>query len=68
MAIVIKNNFNSLKEDFKKDTGKKAEDNLELYTHYVSARFADMIYQMNVHILQKISNLSQEIAFDLKQK
>jgi hypothetical protein len=32
MAIVIKNNFNSLKEDFKKDTGKKAEDNLELYT------------------------------------
>jgi hypothetical protein len=46
--------YNEFRDDFMKDTGKKAEENSEMYAQYVTARFADMNHRL-------LSNLSNEI-------
>jgi len=55
--------FNEFKDDFSKDTGKRAEEDLALYAQYVSARFADM----NHRLLNNLSNEIQELQKVLKK-
>ena len=54
MFIGSRSRFNEFKEDFLQDTGKKAEENIELYTHYVTARFTDqnhaLLKQLSIEI------------------
>ena len=64
MAIFgFNNRFNEFRDDFLKDTGVKAEDNMSLYTQYVAARFADQ----NNKIMVSISNEIQELHKVLKK-
>ena len=58
------NRFNEFREEFLKDTGvKNVEDNLELYTQYVIARFADQ----NHYLLKELSNEIQDLYKVLKK-
>ena len=58
------NRFNDFRNDFLKDTGvKNVEDNLELYTQYVIARFTDQ----NHRLLSNLSNEVQELYKVLKK-
>jgi hypothetical protein len=58
------NRFNEFKEDFLKDTGaKNIEDNMELYTQYVIARFTDQ----NNRLLSNLFNDVQELYKVLKK-
>ena len=58
------NRFNEFKADFLKDTGvENVEDNLELYTQYVIARFTDQ----NNRLLSNLSNDVQELYKVLKK-
>ncbi|MGF7074764.1 hypothetical protein [Mucilaginibacter sp. 3215] len=52
----IQNNFNNLKDDFKKDTGKNADDNIELYIAYFNARMTDRIMQTNHIMVNELAN------------
>jgi len=63
MFIGSRNRFNEFKDDFIKDTGKKAEDNIELYTQYVTARFADQ----NHALLKELSIEIQDLYKVLKK-
>jgi hypothetical protein len=64
MAIFgFSNRFNEFRDDFLKDTGLKAEDNMSLYAQYVAARFADQ----NNKIMVSISNEIQELQKVLKK-
>ena len=56
--IGSRNRFNEFKEEFIRDTGvKNVEDNIELYTQYVIARFADQ----NHRLLNDLNNQIQEL-------
>ncbi|HEX2395130.1 MAG TPA: hypothetical protein VHI78_07280 [Bacteroidales bacterium] len=55
--------LNEFKDDFIKDTGKRAEDDMALYVQYVTARFADM----NHRLLNNLSNEIQELQKVLKK-
>jgi hypothetical protein len=55
--------FNEFRDDFIKDTGKHAEEDMSLYTQYVTARFADM----NHRLLSNLSNDVQELQKVLKK-
>ena len=58
------NRFNEFKDDFLRDTGvKNVEDNLELYTQYVIARFTDQ----NHRLLSNLTNEIQELYKVLKK-
>ena len=65
MAFIgSQNRFNEFTADFLKDTGvKNVEDNLELYTQYVIARFTDQ----NHRLLNNLSNEVQELHKVLKK-
>ncbi|MCX6301430.1 MAG: hypothetical protein NTW82_04540 [Bacteroidia bacterium] len=63
MFIGSRNRFNEFKDDFIKDTGKKAEENIELYTQYVTARFADQ----NHALLKELSIEIQDLYKVLKK-
>ena len=65
MAFIgSQNRFNEFRTDFIKDTGvKNVEDNLELYTQYVIARFTDQ----NHRLLNNLSNEVQELHKVLKK-
>jgi len=63
MFIGSRNRFNEFKDDFIKDTGKKAEENIELYTRYVTARFADQ----NHALLKELSIEIQDLYKVLKK-
>ncbi len=63
MFIGSRNRFNEFKDDFIKDTGKKAEDNIELYTQYVTARFTDQ----NHALLKELSIEIQDLYKVLKK-
>lgn len=52
----IQNNFNNLKQDFKKDTGKDADTNIELYIAYFNARMNDRIMQYNHILVTELAN------------
>lgn len=52
------NRFNEFREDFIKDTGvKNIEENLELYTQYVTARFADQNHRMLSNLVNELQDL-----------
>lgn len=55
--------FNDFKDDFLKDTGKRPEDDMQLYAQYVTARFTDM----NHRLLNNVSNDIQELQKLLKK-
>lgn len=57
------NRFNEFRDDFLKDTGVKAEDNMSLYAQYVAARFADQNHRM----LTTLSNEIQDLYKVLKK-
>ena len=58
------NRFNELRDDFVRDTGiKNVDENIGLYTQYVSARFADQ----NNRLLNTLSNEIQELYKILKK-
>ena len=65
MAFIgSQNRFNEFKADFLRDTGvKNVEDNLELYTQYVIARFTDQ----NHRLLGNLTNEIQELYKVLKK-
>jgi hypothetical protein len=65
MAFIgSRNRFNEFRDDFLKDTGaKNVEDNMELYTQYVTARFADQ----NHSLLKELSNEIQDLYKVLKK-
>jgi len=65
MAFIgSRNRFNEFREDFLKDTGvKSVDDNLELYTQYVIARFADQ----NHRLLNELTNQIQDLYKVLKK-
>ncbi len=55
--------FHEFKDDFFKDTGKRAEEDMALYAQYVAARFADI----NHRLLSNLSNEIQELQKVLKK-
>ena len=65
MAFIgSQNRFNEFKADFLRDMGvKNVEDNLELYTQYVIARFTDQ----NHRLLSNLTNEIQELYKVLKK-
>jgi hypothetical protein len=65
MAFIgTRNRFNEFREEFIRDTGlKSVEDNLELYTQYVTARFVDQ----NHRLLNDLNNQIQELYKVLKK-
>lgn len=65
MAFIgSRNRFNEFREEFLKDTGvKNIEDNIELYTQYVTERFADQ----NNRLLNDLRNEIQELYKVLKK-
>jgi len=64
MAIFgFSNRFNEFRDDFLKDTGIRAEENIALYTQYVTARFTDQ----NNKILVSLSNEIQDLHKVLKK-
>jgi hypothetical protein len=62
--IGSRNRFNEFRDEFIKDTGvKNVEENMELYTQYVIARFADQ----NHRLLNDLVNQIQELYKVLKK-
>lgn len=58
------NRFNEFRDDFIRDTGiKDVENNMSIYTSYVSARFADQ----NHRLLNNLVNEIQELYKVLKK-
>ncbi len=61
--IELKNNFANFKEDFIKDTGLSADENMETYIQYVNARLTDYIYQMNLKTADTLERLPDQFEF-----
>jgi hypothetical protein len=61
------NSFNSYKDEFKKDTGKNADENLELYALYVNTRLVDRSNVYLCKIITELVNLPRELREELKQ-
>ncbi|HEX2920794.1 MAG TPA: hypothetical protein VHO50_06480 [Bacteroidales bacterium] len=62
MFIGSRSRFFEFKEDFIKDTGlKSVEDNLELYTQYVTARFADQNHKLLTELLNEMRELQKNV-------
>jgi len=55
--------FYEFREDFIKDTGKRAEEDMALYAQYVAARFDEL----NHRLLGNLSNEIQELQKILKK-
>jgi hypothetical protein len=52
------NRFNEFRDDFLKDTRvKDIENNMELYTQYVIARFADQNHRLLSNLVNEIQDL-----------
>lgn len=51
------NRFNEFKDDFLKDTGVKAEENMTLYAQYVTARFTDQNHRMLNNLVNELQEL-----------
>jgi hypothetical protein len=58
MAFIGSNNrFKEFRDDFLRDTGSKAEDNMALYAQYVTARFADQNHRMLNNLVNELQEL-----------
>jgi hypothetical protein len=52
------NRFNEFRDDFLKDTGvNSVEDNMALYSQYVTARFADQNHRLLSNLVNEIQDL-----------
>ncbi len=73
MAVTLnfKNNYDTFKEDFKKDTGFDAVKNPTEYINYFNARMTDMNYQLNHQManvyLNEINFLPRNIALRMSE-
>lgn len=65
MAFIgTRNRYNEFRDEFMKDTGiKNVDENLELYTQYVIARFTDQ----NHRLLNDLVNQLQDLYKVLKK-
>ena len=61
--IDLKNNFGNFKEDFTKDTGLKADENIETYIQYVNARLVDYNFQMSAQTTDTLEKLPDQFDF-----
>jgi hypothetical protein len=60
MFIGSRNRFNEFREEFIKDTGaKNVEENIELYTQYVIARFTDQNHKLLTDLTHEIQDLQK---------
>ncbi len=60
--IGSRSRFFEFKEDFLKDTGlKSVEENLELYTQYVIARFADQNHKILTELMNEIREMQKSL-------
>jgi hypothetical protein len=60
--IAPKSRYNDLREDFMKDTGiQNVEENLELYTEYVIARFTDINNRLLTDMLNEMRELQKNV-------
>lgn len=56
--------FNEFRDDFSRDTGiKNIEENMDVYSQYVTARFTDL----NHRLLSNLSNEIQELQKVLRK-
>jgi hypothetical protein len=55
--IGVHNRFNEFRDDFRKDTGLSAEENMELYIQYVTARFTDQNHRLLTNMASEIQDL-----------
>jgi hypothetical protein len=51
------NRFNEFRDEFLKDTGVKAEENMALYAQYVTARFTDQNHRMLNNLVNELQEL-----------
>jgi len=51
------NRFNEFRDEFLKDTGVKAEENMSLYAQYVTARFTDQNHRMLNNLMNELQEL-----------
>lgn len=57
-----KSRYNDLRDDFLKDTGiQNVEDNLDLYTQYVIARFTDINNRLLTDVLNEMRELQKNV-------
>lgn len=62
MFIGSKSRFFEFRDDFLNDTGlKSVEDNMGLYTQYVSARFADQNHKLLTELMTEIREMQKSI-------
>jgi hypothetical protein len=60
--IGSKSRFNDFREDFLKDTGlNTVEENMLLYTQYVTARFADQNHGLLKDLMREIQEMQKSI-------
>lgn len=60
--IGSRSRFFEFREDFLKDTGlKSVEENLSLYTQYVTARFADQNHKILTELMTEIREMQKSI-------
>lgn len=65
-TIKIKNNFDTYKADFKKNTGLDWDKNMEQYIAYYNARSADVSAQMSLYNHEVLNNLPNVLSVMLK--
>ena len=53
--MIIKNNYNTFKEDFQSDIGLNADEHVSLYIQYFNARVDDISAQFSSEILNNIN-------------
>ena len=56
MSFTPKNNYDSFKQDFKKDTALEADKHLAEYIAYYNARMTDMQYQLDHYMANQWMN------------
>ena len=54
--LELKSNFDTFKADFKKDTGKDANTNIDLYIQYYNGRINDYNMQISLKSLSQMTN------------
>ncbi len=60
--IGSRNRFSEFRDEFIKDTGMKSvEENIELYTQYVTARFADQNHRLLTDLMNEIRDLAKAL-------
>lgn len=68
MSINIKNNFETFKADFKKDTGLDfSKDTISIYLQYLNFRLNDHQFQTTLHLINRIDHLPDTIRLRIAE-